>query len=121
MQLAYVNVFVSDLARSTTFFQDTIGLSLLFSSPEHGYASFMAGGVRIGVAVPGSEQSQLVGRHTGIGFEVADLANEHTRLTGLGVQFTMPPTRQPWGAFMALFADPDGNIFYLDEAAGTST
>ena len=30
------------------------------------------------------------------------------------VRFTMPPSKQPWGGYMALFADPDGNIFYLD-------
>jgi predicted enzyme related to lactoylglutathione lyase len=27
----------------------------------------------------------------------------------------MPPTDQPWGGFMATFADPDGNVFYLDQ------
>jgi len=29
----------------------------------------------------------------------------------------MPPTRQPWGGVMALVADPDGNVFYVDQAA----
>ena len=32
-----------------------------------------------------------------------------------GVQFTMQPTKQPWGGFMAMFTDPDGNVFYLDQ------
>ena len=27
----------------------------------------------------------------------------------------MPPTQQPWGGFMAMFTDPDGNVFYLDQ------
>ena len=31
------------------------------------------------------------------------------------MRFTAAPERQPWGGFMALFADPDGNVFYLDE------
>lgn len=31
---------------------------------------------------------------------------------------TMPPSKQPWGGYMALFADPDGNIFYLDSVGG---
>ncbi|MEC8821937.1 MAG: VOC family protein, partial [Pseudomonadota bacterium] len=31
-----------------------------------------------------------------------------------GVTFEMPPTEQPWGGILALFKDPDGNIFYLD-------
>lgn len=117
MNLAYVNVFVSDLAAATAFYRDSLGLPLQFASAEHGYASFSAGAVRLGLAVPGPDQPGLVGRHTGVGFEVPDLAAEHTRLAGLGVRFTMPPTRQPWGGFMAMIADPDGNIYYLDQAA----
>ena len=35
----------------------------------------------------------------------------------LGVAFPKPPERQPWGGFMALFADPDGNTYYLDEVS----
>lgn len=117
MQVSYVNVFTRDLARATEFYRDKLGLQLEFSSPEHGYASFSAGGVRLGIAVAGPEQPELVGRHTGVGLGVADLEAEHARLTRLGVEFTMPPTRQPWGGFMALISDPDGNVFYLDEVA----
>ncbi|MYE83616.1 MAG: hypothetical protein F4X36_17595 [Gammaproteobacteria bacterium] len=29
--------------------------------------------------------------------------------------FTRPPTREPWGGYMAIFADPDGNTYYLDQ------
>jgi predicted enzyme related to lactoylglutathione lyase len=117
MQISYVNVFVSDLTEATVFYRDKLGLPLQFSSAEHGYASFSAGGVRLGVALPGSDQALLVGRQTGVGFEVPDLEAEHTRLSGLGVRFTMPPTRQPWGGFMAMISDPDGNIFYLDQVS----
>ena len=117
MQLAYVNVFVRDLDRATEFYRDTLGLPLQYASPEHGYASFAAGGVRLGIAVPGPEQAEFVGRHTGVGLEVADLEAEHVRLSGLGVRFTMPPTKQPWGGFMSLVADPDGNVFYLEQVA----
>jgi len=117
VKISYVNVFVRDLARATEFYRDRLGLDLEFSSEEHGYASFSAGGVRLGLAVPGPDQQELAGRHTGVGLEVADLAAEHKRLSELGVEFTMPPTRQPWGGFMALISDPDGNIFYLDQVS----
>jgi len=117
MQISYVNVFVSDLPRAMAFYRDKLGLPLQFSSPEHGYASFSAGGVRLGVALAGAEQSHLVGRHSGIGLEVTDLEAEHARLAGLGVRFTMPPTKQPWGGFMAMIADADGNVFYLDQVS----
>jgi len=117
MQIAYVNVFVSDLERATEFYGTTLGLKLEHASPEHGYASFAAGPVRLGLARAGADQQELIGRHTGVGLAVSDLEAEHARLSGSGVRFSMPPTRQPWGGFMALAADPDGNIFYLDEIA----
>ncbi|MDZ7639816.1 MAG: VOC family protein [Bryobacterales bacterium] len=117
MQISYVNVFVRDLNEATTFYRDKLGLQLQFSSAEHGYASFSAGGVRLGVTLPGADQAQLVGRHTGVGFEVLDLEAEHARLSDLGVRFTMPPTMQPWGGFMAMISDVDGNVFYLDQVS----
>lgn len=115
MKISYVNVFVTELNSAVIFYQEKLGLELLFSHPEHGYASFSAGAIRLGLAVPGADQPELVGRHTGIGLEVTDLEGEHARLSGLGVSFTMPPTWQPWGGFMALVADPDGNVYYLDQ------
>lgn len=117
-QLWYVNVFVRDLARAVAFFRDTIGLPLRFQDEEHGYASFTPKGVPLGVArvdPNAAESESLVGRHTGIGFGVADLAAAHADLVAKGVRFTMPPTKQPWGGFMATFADSDGNVFYLDQ------
>ena len=117
MQIAYVNIFVTDLDMAIEFYRDKLGLALQFSSPEHGYASFVAGGVRLGIALPGADHADFVGRHTGVGLEVADLEAEHARLAGLGVHFTMPPTRQPWGGFMAMISDVDGNVFYLDQAS----
>ena len=115
MHIAYVNVFVGDLARAVDFYVTVLGLDLQYQSPEHGYASLASRGLRFGLAVPGPDQQDLVGRHTGIGFTVPDLVSEHSRLAGVGVNFPMPPTEQPWGGFMALFTDPDGNVFYLDQ------
>ena len=115
MRIGYVNVFVSDLSRSVAFYRDVLGLELEFADEGHGYASFAGGGVRLGLAAVGEDGDGLCGRHTGVGLAVDDLVAEHKRLVGLGVAFTEPPTRQPWGGFMALLSDPDGNIFYLDE------
>ncbi len=120
MKIAYVNVFVTDLERALAFYQGALGLRLEHADGEHGYASFAAGPVRLGLAVAGSEQSALTGRHTGVGLDVDDLEAEHARLVGLGVRFTMPPAVQPWGGFMALFEDPDGNVFYLDQVSAAA-
>ncbi|MCU0620409.1 MAG: VOC family protein [Gemmatimonadales bacterium] len=120
MHIGYVNVFVSDLAAATAFYRDVLGLALQHAASEHGYASFSAGAVRLGIAVPGPDHPGLVGRHTGVGFEVPDLMAAHARLSGRGVRFPLPPTQQPWGGVMATIADPDGNVFYLDQASRAS-
>ena len=115
MKIQYINVFVSDLAVATRFYSEVLGLTLQFSSPQHRFAAFSAGGTRLGIAVPDAGQEGLVGRHTGVGFCVSDLTLEHSRMAALGVHFSMSPARQPWGGFMAMFEDPDRNVFYLDQ------
>lgn len=117
-KLWYVNVFVTDLARSVEFYQKTLGLTLQFSDEKFGYASVDAGPVRIGLAQIDSKdakQRALVGRQSGVGFGVRDLVVAHAELKAKGVVFTMEPAKQPWGGFMAMFADPDDNVFYLDQ------
>ncbi len=116
-KLWYVNVFVSDLARAVAFYRDVLGLPLQLHEEAHGYASFAPEGIRLGLArvAPGEpESAALVGRHTGVGFGVPDLDAAHRELVAKGVRFTMAPSKQPWGGYMATFADPDGNVFYLD-------
>jgi catechol 2,3-dioxygenase-like lactoylglutathione lyase family enzyme len=118
LELWYVNVFVSDLARAVEFYRGTLGLPLAFQDERFGYAAFTPKGVRLGLArvdPAAPESASLLGRHTGVGFGVRDLRATHAALAAKGVRFTMPPTEQPWGGFMAMVADPDGNVFYLDQ------
>jgi MOSC domain-containing protein YiiM/predicted enzyme related to lactoylglutathione lyase len=120
MRIGYVNLYVTDLERSLAFFRDTLGTPVHFADEKFGYASLDTGAVRMGLARidPADEdQRALVGRQTGIGFAVADLAKAHASLAAQGVAFPMKPAKQPWGGFMAMFEDPDGNVFYLDEIA----
>jgi predicted enzyme related to lactoylglutathione lyase len=117
-QIWYVNVFVRDLRRAVAFFRDALGLPLQFEDEKFGYASFAPPGVRLGIArvdPNAPETGEMVGRHTGVGFGVADLDAAHRELAARGVRFPMPPSKQPWGGYLATFADPDGNIFYLDQ------
>jgi len=114
----YVNVFVSDLGRAVEFYRDKLGLPFQFRENEFGYASFATEGARLGIArvdPKAPESAGLFGRHTGVGFGVPDLDAAHKELVARGVRFTMPPTKQPWGGYMATLADPDGNGFYLDQ------
>ena len=112
MKIGYVNMFVSDLDRARAFYEGALGLRCDSADPEHGYASFTAGDIRFGTAV--TDDTSLIGRHTGVGFIVEDIDTTYKELVAAGVEFDMPPTSQPWGGTLALFKDPDGNVFYLD-------
>ena len=114
-RIGYVTVSVRDLERSIAFYRDSLGFSLSYSAPEFHYASFDVGGIRFAIAA-GADES-FTARHTGIGFIVADVDAAHAELSAKDVEFTMPPGKQPWGGYRAMFADPDGNTFYLDGAA----
>lgn len=115
MKIAYINIFVSDLDRAINFYQNILGLTLNMSEENFGYASFNAGPISLGLAVPEFDQRHLIGGHTGIGLAVSDLNKEYQALRKQEVKFSMPPTKQPWGGFMALLEDPDSNSFYLDQ------
>ena len=112
LSIGYANVFVSDLSRSIEFFRDGLGLTATVADAAHGYASFTAGPISLGLAQ--TDDDTLLGRHTGLGFVVDDIDAAYAELTEKGVVFEMAPTKQPWGGTLALFKDPDGNVFYLD-------
>ncbi|HEX4096604.1 MAG TPA: VOC family protein [Caulobacteraceae bacterium] len=112
-----INIGVTSLERAVGFYRDVLGLPLIFSEPAHDYARFRIGGVNFGVIahdVSNPEAAAFTGRHTGLNLAVADLDAAVTELKARGAVFTMEPTRQPWGAYMAVLSDPDGNLFYLE-------
>ena len=112
LKLGYVNVFVSDFDACCSFFSETLGLPLNQREDGFGYASFNAGHISFGIAK--TDDASLVGRHTGVGFIVDNIDATYRDLIAKGVEFEMPPTKQPWGGTLALMKDPDGNIYYLD-------
>jgi catechol 2,3-dioxygenase-like lactoylglutathione lyase family enzyme len=114
-RVGHITIFGRDLGRMIHFYRDTLGLALLESDDAFHYALLDGGSVRVGLSAgePGPDVKVQIGGLTGIGFEVADVDAVYASLKTKGVRFTMPPTRQPWGGYMAMFADPDDNVFYL--------
>jgi predicted enzyme related to lactoylglutathione lyase len=119
LRVGSINIGVTDLDRAVGFYRDVLGLRLQFSEPKHNYARFDVGGVNFGVIahdVSNPEAAAFTGRHTGLHLAVEDLGRTVEALKAKGASFTMEPTRQPWGANMAMLADPDGNVFCLEAA-----
>lgn len=121
-RIGYVNIHVRDYERAVPFYRDALGFELLFKADDFNYARFQVGDLHLAVASGHSDEftGHAPGdRLTGIGFVVEDVDAAHRELKAKGVRFTMEPSRQPWGGYMAMFADPDGNVFYLDSAGVT--
>ncbi len=108
-----VAVFVRDIDRAIAFYEDGLGLPLLRRGSFG--AEFLEGTTRLGIhpAVHPDAQA-LVGRHTGLTFEVEGLLEFCERLHQRGVKFLNEPTQQAWG-IMAMISDPDGNVLALWE------
>lgn len=118
-RIGYINIHVSDVERAVAFYRDVLGFQLESSDPAFSYARFNVDGFHFAVAgggTPKSEDAPILERLTGVGIVVPDVDAAFADMKAKGARFTMEPSRQPWGGYMAMFADPDGNVFYLDAA-----
>ncbi|MBA2283993.1 MAG: VOC family protein [Ktedonobacteraceae bacterium] len=110
-QADYIIVYVSDMARSTAFYQDTLGLPLKFTSP--GWTEFATGPTTIALHMTG--EHKLPPHHgrppagmAHIGFVVDDINAIYESLKSRDVHFSLPPTKQTSGVTLAVLHDPDG-------------
>ena len=108
--LAYLLVPVSDLARSVSFYQDVLGLSLVWLERQQGHAAVDASGVLLVLSThepPG---------HGGpvIAFDIEDIEFVSTALREKGVHFPNG-IDEHGGRRTARFADPDGNALELNQ------
>ena|SRR5436190_3073288 len=106
MELIEVVVYVSDMARATAFYRETLGLEPDFES-EH-WTTFKTGACTLALHA-GKEAPDPT-------FLVADLDAERERLIAAGVEVT--EIREPAAGLRVFDArDPDGNRFSLESRA----
>ena len=117
MQLRTARIFVRDLPSASRFYEEILGLPLKANGSEQGFCVFGAGATslvveRVDADAPVEDQV-LVGRFTGLSFDVADIHSKVRELSTLGVAFTGLPERQGWGGILATLRDPAGNELQL--------
>ena len=118
-------VFVQDLAGCTAFYRDTFklqyqgsdadsstflleeGLYLILLSPE-GAADLLGTQVNK-LKIEGGPRGLLAAG-------VADVDAAYEELTAKGVTFVRPPIDQRWGLRTAHFADPEGNLWEINQS-----
>jgi catechol 2,3-dioxygenase-like lactoylglutathione lyase family enzyme len=125
-KIATATILVRDQDVARQFYVDKLGFEVRDDAGAADYRWLV-------VAPPGAE-TQLylakggpgslhagegIGGQTGIMFECADVRATHAQLVVRGVQFRQPPTELAYGV-QAQFEDPDGNIFFLQEAPAPS-
>ena len=106
-------IFVNDIERAREFYVGTLGLPVV-ASGSFGF-QLLESSPHLSVhPAEHPDAKAMVGRHTGITFEVDQLLEFCSALGERGVKFVAEPTQQGFGV-MALVADPDGNVLALWE------
>jgi methylmalonyl-CoA/ethylmalonyl-CoA epimerase len=121
-QIGQIAVNVHDLDRAVTFYQQTLGMKLLFRMPS--MAFFECSGVRLMLARP--EKPEFDHRASVIYYKVADLSAVHAALAAQNVKFEAPPhliAKMPeHELWMAFLRDSEGNLIGLmSEVSGSAT
>lgn len=122
-------VFVRDLAKTTSFYRDTLGLQVMDSDAES--TGFRLGDIYF-LLLEVSAAARLVsdagtplpiegGPRGLLAASVDDVDAEYAALTAKGVAFLRPPTSQTWGMRTAHFADPEGNIWEINQPIPAKT
>jgi lactoylglutathione lyase len=102
-------IYVSDMARSTAFYRDTLGLPLKFTSP--GWTEFNNGGTTLALHKQmGGEarEAPLAAGQATLLFVVDDIQSTYEELKSRGARFSMEPQKQATGRIFAVLHDPDG-------------
>jgi catechol 2,3-dioxygenase-like lactoylglutathione lyase family enzyme len=119
MQVAVVSVPVSDQERARSFYVDQLGFELVRDDdamPGLRWLQVRPAMSSTSLTLVDWFDSMPPGSLRGLVLTADDIASEVERLTRNGVEFVSPAQRRPW-ATEAVFSDPDGNQFVLQQAA----
>ncbi|MGD0124278.1 MAG: VOC family protein [Terriglobia bacterium] len=113
-RLGQVQIRAHDVERAATFYEDVLGLKLLFKAPP-GLAFFDCGGVRLMIDRP--EKPEFDHPSSVLYFAVPDIQAAHAQLKQSGVRFEDEPhliARMPdHDLWMTFFRDSEENLMAL--------
>ena len=113
-RLGQIAINTKDVERAAAFYQDKLGLKLLFKAPP-GLAFFDCGGVRLMLSRP--EKPEFDHPNSVLYFAVPDIQAAYGKLKESGVRFEDEPhliARMPaHDLWMTFFRDSEGNLLAL--------
>jgi len=114
LRLGQIQVRAHDVERASTFYQDVLGLKLLFKAPP-GLAFFDCGGVRLMIDSP--EKPEFDHPSSILYFAVPDIQAAHAQMKQSGVRFEDEPhliaTMPDHDLWMTFFRDSEDNLMAL--------
>ncbi len=110
MKFSSVAVVVSDAKKSAQWYKEKLGFEI--RSEEGHWVTVAPKGSELVIHL--CEGDELEPGNTGFGFVAGDVTKTEAELRKKGVRFTVPTKKEPWGSH-AMFADPDGNEFWINE------
>ncbi|MBO0790413.1 MAG: VOC family protein [Ktedonobacteraceae bacterium] len=119
-------LFVQDLARCVAFYRDTLGFQVKDGDSESagfslGDQYFLLLEISAAARLISEEALELKiegGPRMLLAASVDDVDAAYEELHARGVTFLRPPTDQPWGLRTAHFADPEGNVWEINQPIG---
>jgi methylmalonyl-CoA/ethylmalonyl-CoA epimerase len=111
-EIGQIALTVQDFQRAKDFYQNTLGMQLLFDAGT--MAFFQCGSIRM---MLGTSPKPVSGEGTILYFRVADIHAVHAALKGSGVQIVQEPhvaaRMKSHDLWLSFFTDPDGNTLAL--------
>lgn len=108
--LETVIIFTSQMEELAAFYRKAFELGEFNLSPGH--MGLQAGPVYLGFDQVDERKS---GEGITLWFTVDDIERTFNRLVSMQARVGYPPTRKPWGGYLAALYDPDGNMIGLSQ------
>jgi lactoylglutathione lyase len=121
MRMRFASILITDEEQSLDFYVNKLGFKLVVDNPLPWGGRFLMlaptdGGTKLVMSKPlPNRPDAQPGGFSNIAWECDDVDAIYEELRAKGVTFTQPPTRSAWGGVEAIFADPDGNTFLLQQ------
>lgn len=117
-RMSVITLFAEDLAAATSFYQDVLGLRVLFDGPDQ--AVFKLQNLVVNVThaadplqliAPAAVASRQAGSRVQLVLDVTEVDAVCAELARHGVMLLNGPQDRPWGVRTASFTDPAGHIW----------
>jgi predicted enzyme related to lactoylglutathione lyase len=115
-QIKFASIPVEDQGRALAFYTQKLGFEVVTDQPFGDGRRWIevrpAGAATSVVLFTPDGHEDRIGTFSNVVFGTEDVRRSYEELKELGVEFTTPPTDEPWGVY-AQFVDSEGNKFVL--------